>query len=276
MKITRSKMYIPVILASILFKCFTLLIAVESPVPPKMENLEKIPFKGKPVPPCRACRNLVDSFLKAVDETMRKSFEGGDADWEKQKLGSYDNSELRFIEIQEQVCSDVGLGKDQCYNLAELHESELENWFYEERHKNMDLFEFLCISHLKICCPNNTYGSDCVPCPGGIESPCGGHGKCLKGGTREEPASCFCDAGYTGELCDVCAKGYYQEAGEVFSCKICDKACKGHCRGPGPKNCEVCSFGYHFIPDEGCVEHFNDYKNPIKITDDASNETEDP
>lgn len=222
-------------------------------IKPKIENLNKIPLKGKQVPPCIACQSLVKSFLAAVAKTTRQSFAGGDADWEKQKLGTYENSELRLIEIQEMLCSDVDLGKDQCYNLAEVYESKLEEWFYEKRQNEVDLLENLCIDHIKVCCPNNTYGPNCIPCPGGIEKPCGGHGKCRKGGTREESASCSCDVGYSGELCTQCDKGYFDELGTPeLSCKKCDVACKGYCRGPGPNNCEVCAVGYQFIPNKGC------------------------
>lgn len=81
-----------------------------------------------------------------------------------------------------------------------------------------------------------------------------------KGGTREEPAACSCDDGYSGDLCGECSKGYYQELNtDSLSCKKCDEACKGHCRGPGPKNCEVCSDGYNFVPDEGCIGKIYNY-----------------
>ncbi|XP_054721512.1 protein disulfide isomerase Creld1-like [Uloborus diversus] len=252
--------------------CVSFITCIQIPGMPSTENLEKIPFKGKPVSPCRACRSLVTSFLKAVEETGRQNFEGGDADWEKKKLRPYENSELRFIEIQEKTCADVGRGKDQCYNLAEEHEADLEEWFFAKRLENVDLLESLCLNKLQVCCPNNTYGPDCIPCPGGIETPCGGHGKCLNGGTKDEPASCFCDAGYVGDLCDQCAKGYYQEeSSSSLSCKLCDMACKGHCRGPGPKNCEVCAFGYRFVPNEGCVGHYDDYKRKVLMKDLTSN-----
>ncbi|GIY39730.1 protein disulfide isomerase CRELD1 [Caerostris darwini] len=223
-----------------------------------------MPLKEESVSPCNSCKNLAKSFLKAVDETTRRSFEGGDADWERQKLGNYENSEVRFIEIQEKLCNDVTTGKDQCYNLAELYEEELEDWFYEKRAQKQDLFQFLCINQVKLCCPDNTYGPDCIPCPGGVKEPCGGHGKCKNGGTRQKPATCICDIGYTGKLCDKCKHGFYKDAnGTSFSCKKCDKACKDHCRGPGPKNCEVCSDGYYFLQNEGCI-----------IEDDSNNLTE--
>ncbi|CAL1263539.1 unnamed protein product [Larinioides sclopetarius] len=86
-----------------------------SELPPiNMDSLGNLSsFKDKLVSSCRACRDLASSFLKAVDETTRQSFAGGDADWEREKLGAYENSELRFIEIQEKLCSDVTSGKDQ-------------------------------------------------------------------------------------------------------------------------------------------------------------------
>jgi len=253
----RTRMYISLLFQTCLMvtNCIITSFALVSPIMPNMDELNRIAYKGRPLHPCAACVNLVKSFLNAVEETARKGFSGGDADWERQKLGNYENSELRFIEIQEMLCSEVEHGKDQCYTLAEEHESELEDWFYEKRKNNVDLHESLCINNLKVCCPNNTYGPKCVPCPGGIEKPCGGRGRCMKGGTREEPASCLCDDGYAGELCNECDKEYYQELDSaVLSCKKCDRACKGHCRGPGPKSCEVCANGFHFVPNEGCIE----------------------
>ncbi|XP_055929454.1 protein disulfide isomerase Creld1-like isoform X1 [Argiope bruennichi] len=246
-----------------------------SELPPiNMDSLGSLPsFKDKTVSSCSVCRNLAISFLKAVDETTRQSFAGGDADWEREKLGAYENSELRFIEIQEKLCSDITSGKDQCYNLAELHEEVLEDWFYKKRAQNLDLFQYLCINELKFCCPNNTYGPNCIPCPGGVEEPCGGHGRCMNGGTREQPGNCICNTGYTGVLCDECKHGYYQDkSSSSFSCKMCDKACKDYCRGPGPKNCEVCSDGYYFHEDEGCISEFD--LNSSKATGDSLNDTE--
>ncbi len=29
-----------------------------------------------------------------------------------------------------------------------------------------------------VCCPENTFGSSCQPCPGGVDNVCGGRGKC--------------------------------------------------------------------------------------------------
>lgn len=90
--------------------------------------------------PCRACKVLVDSFnkvsgmepilmtfvicfnLQGLQRTASFKFEGGDADWEEKKLGSYANSEVRFVEIHEKLCSEVVEGKAQCYQLLEEYE----------------------------------------------------------------------------------------------------------------------------------------------------------
>ncbi|GFU27091.1 protein disulfide isomerase CRELD2 [Nephila pilipes] len=267
-------MFISNFLLGIIIFIYHNVASTELPSISNIDSLGSFPLKEKEMSSCSVCKNLVKSFLKAVDETTRQSFEGGDADWERKKLGAYENSELRFIEIQEKLCTDVTSGKDQCYNLAELYENELEDWFYEERTKNIDLFDFFCISQLKVCCPNNTYGPSCVPCPGGVANPCGGHGECMNGGTREEPASCLCDIGYTGKLCDECKAGFYQDkSSSSFSCKLCDVACKDYCRGPGPKNCTVCSEGYYFDENEGCIG--TDHLDSSEINKDLSNDTED-
>lgn len=72
--------------------------------------------------PCQSCRTLVDSFKKGMDRTSRGKYEGGDAAWEEQKLGSYMTSEIRLVEIQEKLCNDIERGQDQCHTLAETNE----------------------------------------------------------------------------------------------------------------------------------------------------------
>jgi len=48
-----------------------------------------------------------------MERTARGKFEGGDAAWEEERLGSYSHSEVRLVEIQEKLCSSVEKGKDQ-------------------------------------------------------------------------------------------------------------------------------------------------------------------
>jgi hypothetical protein len=48
-----------------------------------------------------------------MERTARGKFEGGDAAWEEERLGSYSRSEVRLVEIQEKLCTNVERGKDQ-------------------------------------------------------------------------------------------------------------------------------------------------------------------
>nr|CAD7402044.1 unnamed protein product [Timema cristinae] len=48
-----------------------------------------------------------------MERTSRGKFEGGDAAWEEEKLQSYSTSEVRLIEIQENLCADIKDGINQ-------------------------------------------------------------------------------------------------------------------------------------------------------------------
>lgn len=48
-----------------------------------------------------------------MDRTARNKFDGGDAAWEEEKMKSYRNSEVRLVEIQEKLCTDLEKGEDQ-------------------------------------------------------------------------------------------------------------------------------------------------------------------
>ncbi|GIY32918.1 cysteine-rich with EGF-like domain protein 2-A [Caerostris darwini] len=230
---------------------------------------EKSSLEKKPdtLPPCQACRMLANSFKKGMELTSRGKFEGGDASWEESHLRVYADSEIRLVEIQEKLCSDEEKATDQCHRLAEEHESILEEWWFKNRASYPDIFYFLCIDKLQVCCPDNHYGPDCKPCVGGIVNPCNGHGQCKGAGTRKGSGLCRCDAGYTGELCEKCRVGYYYDASVNASgqCFKCDKSCKGHCREGGPKGCEVCADGYQYSSELGCMD-FNECleNNPCK------------
>ena len=51
-----------------------------------------------------------------MERTARNKFEGGDTDWEEKNMGSYKTSEVRLIEIQERLCSEVERGQIQVTN----------------------------------------------------------------------------------------------------------------------------------------------------------------
>lgn len=83
--------------------------------------------------------------------------------------------------------------------MVEEHEEKIENWYFHKQTAFPDFTNWLCIETLKsltflpfffiimlnllffkilVCCLNNTWGKDCEPCPGDLQRPCFGRGKC--------------------------------------------------------------------------------------------------
>nr|CAD7400046.1 unnamed protein product [Timema poppensis] len=141
------------------------------------------------IPPCQLCRILTNSFLKQMERTSRGKFEGGDAAWEEERLKSYSTSEVRLIEIQENLCADIKDGINQCHFLAEENEQLLEEWWFNKQMEEPDLFKFLCINTLKHCCPENHYGMECKACPGFPDNVCNKNGKCKEVALRVSHSS---------------------------------------------------------------------------------------
>ncbi|XP_014233062.1 cysteine-rich with EGF-like domain protein 2 [Trichogramma pretiosum] len=220
-------------------------------------NKNKEEAKNAVLPPCASCKVLVQSFKKGMDKTSRGKFEGGDSAWEEDKLGSYKTSEVRLIEIQENVCKDLDHGETQCHSLAEELESEIEEWWFKKQETDPDLFEYLCITKAERCCPKDTYGPQCTECPGFPDSVCNNNGKCKGAGTRKGNGKCTCDRGYTGDSCFECASGFYQSYKDKrkLLCTACHSACKGDCTGGSPQDCtEDCHSGWRKIEEKGCVD----------------------
>lgn len=79
--------------------------------------------------------------------------------------------------------------------MVEEHEEKLETWYFHKQTTFPSLENWLCYDVLKglnfeifhylpnltlilVCCPKNTWGKKCEPCPGDSETPCYGRGKC--------------------------------------------------------------------------------------------------
>lgn len=208
-------------------------------------NPKETKEKATKLPPCKACTTLVNSFTLGMQQTSRGKHAGGDAAWEEEKLRSYKTSEVRLVEIQENLCADVQRGQNQCHTMANDYEHLLEEWFTHRQENAEDLQDWLCIQQLKMCCPNGHYGADCKPC-----TDCGGNGKCKGDGTRKGNGKCKCDAGYTNDDCSVCALGYYESyrSNNKLLCSECHKACSKNegCSGAGPKG-EILYFKLNFL-----------------------------
>lgn len=236
--------------------------------------------KQQKFPPCKSCSMFTESFRKVnsikinyqfnlylikrpsrfsqgFEKTLRGKHEGGDAHWEEKNLGRYKTSELRLIEIQETLCHDVSRGEQQCHSIAEDHEAEIEEW-WKMQDEFPDFFKWFCIDTLKVCCPINHYGKDCLPC-----KDCSKNGVCKGNGTRKGNGHCNCDRGYTGENCNECANGFYESFKDETKllCSQCHTSCQNSCKGPGARNCQKCKEGWFQRDNEGCYDvrtHLND------------------
>ncbi|CAK1551167.1 unnamed protein product [Leptosia nina] len=198
---------------------------------------------------CQRCEIYANSFKHWLDKTSRGKFEGGDAVWEETKLKSYARSEVRLVEIQENLCSEIKKNQNQCYSQAEEAEHFIEKW-WSEKDVSSDLYTWLCIDNLKYCCPKHHFGELCDPCPVDSDSNiCGERGICNGEGTRSGDGSCNCYTGYSGEHCKQCANNYFSVDNE---CRPCHKAC-AECLSYGSDKCRVCAKGWEF-KDGSCTD----------------------
>lgn len=169
-------------------------------------------------------------------QTSTGKFEGGDTAWEEKKLGSYAKSEVRLVEIQEKICSNVNEGKDQCYALHEQYDNLIEEWWFNYQDMETDIFKYFCIDKMKSCCPEFHYGPDCLPCMGYPDNICNKNGKCKGAGTRKGNGKCNCESGYSGDYCDSCSTNYYisYKDDNKLLCSKCHASCDGTCTKEGP------------------------------------------
>ncbi|XP_034936135.1 cysteine-rich with EGF-like domain protein 2 [Chelonus insularis] len=223
-----------------------------SPPSPVDEKL-----KTEKLPPCAACKVLIESFKKGFDKTKRGKFEGGDTAWEEDNLKSYARSEVRLTEIQEGLCKGVLKGEAQCHELAEELESAIEEWWFNHQDSYPDIYVYICIKHSKRCCPKDHFGPECTKCTGYPDKVCNNNGRCKGSGTRKGNGQCSCDKGYAGDQCSECAVGHYESYRDEnkLLCSSCHEACAKECKGAGAANCEGgCRKGWKETEDKGCVD----------------------
>jgi len=206
---------------------------------------------GKVGDNCNTCRDIVKNFKKGLDKTAKDHFGGGDTAWEESRLGSFARSETRLLEILEGACE--GAAKEsRCHAVVEEYEEKIEEYWFN-KHKELDQLEkYLCIDTMQACCPEGQYGKECKDCPGGLKSPCNGHGTCKGSGTREGNGKCKCDDAYQGDLCDECSEKYYKDTNG--SCLACDESCESSCSDGTNKGCDSCKEGYVQDEDQACVD----------------------
>lgn len=198
-------------------------------------------FIDKTLNECGRCKLLTDSFNHWIDKTSRGKFEGGDAAWEETKLKSYARSEIRLVEIQEGLCSELKKHQDYCYALSEEAEQIIEKWWLNDDPNSIDIYTWLCIDTKKYCCPVNHFGNKCTSCPLVNDKICNDNGKCDGEGTRQGNGTCICNRGYSGKNCEQCSKNFYSSS--EATCKQCHRSCSD-CSGEGPSACHACRSGW--------------------------------
>ncbi|XP_064278247.1 protein disulfide isomerase CRELD2 isoform X2 [Passer domesticus] len=201
---------------------------------------------------CSTCRGIVDRFNQGLADTAKKNFGGGNTAWEEKTLSKYESSEIRLVEIIENLCDSSNF---ECNNMVEEHEELIEKWWFKLKKKYPDLFKWFCIETIEVCCPAGTYGPDCLACHGGSERPCHGNGHCDGDGTRGGDGSCSCKKEYTGQFCLDCSSGYFSSLrNETHSvCTACHAACKT-CTGSSNMDCQDCKEGWIKNEDGACVD----------------------
>lgn len=238
------------ILAAFLLFVFNVSSAQQLP-PKNLVESKKDRLKAEKLPPCKACSTLVKSFELGMEKTSRGKYEGGDTAYEEEKMGKYKYSEVRLVEIQEQMCSDVTRGRDQCHALLEDFEELIEEW-WKKQTELPSLYEFLCIEKGEVCCPVGKFGPNCDPC-----LDCHDNGVCKGNGTRKGNGKCLCDPGYAGDGCLECDKGYYESFKDETKllCSNCHMACDERgCKGAGSKSCVGCKDGWVRDKEGNCID----------------------
>uniref|UniRef100_A0A8D0FRT0 Cysteine rich with EGF like domains 2 n=1 Tax=Strix occidentalis caurina TaxID=311401 RepID=A0A8D0FRT0_STROC len=176
-------------------------------------------------------------------DTAKKNFGGGNTAWEEKTLSKYESSEIRLVEIIENLCDSSNF---ECNNMVEEHEEQYEVISFKSN-LEVDFFEFF------------------LACRGGSERPCHGNGHCDGDGTRGGDGSCSCNKEYTGDFCLDCSNGYFSTlrnethsvctGNEVFDTCLdlsCDASCID-CTGEGSDKCKTCASGY-MKEDEKCTD----------------------
>lgn len=201
---------------------------------------------------CKLCKLLTKSFNHWMVKTSRNKYDGGDAAWEESKLKSYSKSEVRLVEIQEGMCSELKKHQDHCYTLNAQVEQHIEQWWSDDDLRETDFYSWLCITTLQHCCPESHYGKNCDSCEHiRYGKMCSGYGRCDGDGTRKGNGSCICNKGYEGVVCEDCSEYYFRNSNGF--CDACYLSCE-KCLGTKQTDCTSCKFGWAFKSNGECID----------------------
>ncbi|CAJ0941213.1 unnamed protein product [Ranitomeya imitator] len=78
--------------------------------------------------PCDSCKKIVDRFREGLEHTSKSNFGGGNTAWEEKTLSRYESSEIRLVEIIENLCDSSDF---ECNVMVEEHEEKIEKWWFK-------------------------------------------------------------------------------------------------------------------------------------------------
>ncbi|XP_038833692.1 cysteine-rich with EGF-like domain protein 2 isoform X4 [Salvelinus namaycush] len=242
---------------------------------------------------CNTCKQIADNFIKGLDLTKKQNFGGGNTAWEERALSKYETSEIRLVEILENLCDSSSF---DCNHMVEEHEDHFETWWFKRQKKHPDLYKWFCIDTINVCCLKGTFGPDCNDLSNVPRGQARGvFGACISDHlshsipyTTECHSSCKTCTGLTNEDCEKCKTGWGEDdegacldvneclndpplckedqyclnTDGSFSCKGCDKVCSG-CTEAGPDKCQSCAPGYQ--DTEGTCTDVNECEQPDSV-----------
>ncbi|KAM3858894.1 stabilin-2 [Diretmus argenteus] len=91
------------------------------------------------------------------------------------------------------------------------------------------------------CC-TGFYGPECSPCPGGYQTPCSGHGKCMEG--IEGNGTCICEPNFRGSRCQYCASPNKYGPNCDKTCDCIHGQCDNRPEADGRCKVDSCLSGY--------------------------------
>lgn len=209
---------------------------------------EQLKQNEKGVQLCNDCKLTAQS----VEDLVRKP----------RQMDSYGqmSDRIDLDKIKKAVCKEIASDEDResCRSFYYNNLEAAQRWRRAAEQSKTSYYDFVCIKHLKLCCPEGSFGPKCTKCSRCATSNEHCHGE----STRSGNGTCICKPGHSGHQCSSCLPGYYLDkealklpefSSKRLLCKSCHRSCES-CRSHGPQGCEVCTKGFAWISGLGCTD----------------------
>jgi len=101
---------------------------------------------------CEVCEEVGAGLRRGFEKTQKQRFGGGNTAWEERKLKEWAKSELRYVEIHEQICGEAqkkSSKNDDCHAFVSDHEDLIEAWWFNLR-DTLDFRSFICVQSTRV------------------------------------------------------------------------------------------------------------------------------